>query len=98
MAILQNLLDISDTELQIYSYILRNSKATVKEIVNSLKISRKTVHEKLNKLVNLGLVEKEYGKREYIYKPKGGKELILNLVKKQLEKIYKEFEEEFSKL
>jgi len=98
ISLLQSLLDISDTELQIYSYILKNSYATVKDIVNNLKLSRQTVHEKLQKLVELGLVEREPAKKGYKYKAKGGKELILKLIKRQLELVYKEFEEEFSKL
>jgi len=96
IAFLQSVLDISDTELQIYKYIAENSYATIKDIVSNLKLSRQTVHEKLNKLINLGLVEKLPGKRGYIYKAKGGKHLILKLLKEQLEKIYREFEEEFS--
>ncbi len=93
---MQAILDISDTELQIYLHIIKAPYVTVKDLVNSLKLSRKTVHEKLQKLVELGLVEKQPGKKGYVYKAKGGKELILKLLKKQLEKLYREFEEEFS--
>ncbi|AAR39382.1 NEQ541 [Nanoarchaeum equitans Kin4-M] len=96
--ILQDLLDISDTELEIYSFILNNSRVTVKDIVNNLKISKKTAHEKLKKLISLGLIDKKIDKKGYIYEAKADKYTILSLLKKQLEKIYKEFEEEFSKL
>ena len=62
--------DLSETDTQILIELLRGGEYSVDELASKLGLSKATVNRSLNKLVELGFVNRRREKREGVGRPK----------------------------
>ncbi|MEM0215621.1 MAG: helix-turn-helix domain-containing protein [Archaeoglobaceae archaeon] len=67
-------LDISCSDFEVYITLLNKNPATIEEISESLNRDKSTVYKSLQKLLEKGLIERDYrilrsGGYRYLYKP-----------------------------
>ncbi|MGC9208278.1 MAG: TrmB family transcriptional regulator [Nitrososphaeria archaeon] len=68
---------LTPTQLQIYIYLLSHGPKPISELTSELKKDRAAVYKHLEKLMRLGLVEKELGRNFYMARPPQELEKIL---------------------
>lgn len=72
--VLKCALDISCSDFEVYIALLNKNPATIEEISESLSRDKSTVYKSLQKLLEKGLIERDYrilrsGGYRYLYKP-----------------------------